>query len=232
MSTRGESGTAPEKIELQLPVGAEMLTGELSIPASATGVVVFAQGNDATRHSPRSRYLADVLARRGLATLLVDLLTPREQALDRETVRYRFDIPLLADRVIRLMEWVRQRPEAAKLPIGLYGSGTGGSAALYVAAERPLDVGAVVSRAGRPDLVGPALTDVTAPTLLIVGSRDIVVARINREALAWMPGVVALGVIPEATHLFAEPGALEDVANRSADWFTQHLRPLGARAAG
>ena len=233
MTSRGEPETAPNRIELQLPIGAELLTGELSIPApTATGVVLFAQNNEASRPSPRTRYIADVFARRGLATLLVDLLTPREQALDRETVRYRFDIPLLADRVIRLMEWLRQRPETATLPIGLFGSATGGSAALYVAAERPLEVAAVVSRAGRPDLVGPELTDVTAPTLLIVGSRDIVVARINREALAWMRGVVSLGIIPEATHLFAEPGALEDVAARSADWFTQHLRPLGARAAG
>ena len=209
-----------------------MLTGELSVPVPpVTGVVLFAQGSEA-RHSPRTRYIADVLARRGLATLLIDLLTAKEQVVDRETVRYRFDIPLLADRVIRLMAWVRQCPDVANLPIGLFGSGTGGSAALYVAAERPREVAAVVSRGGRPDLVGPALTDVTAPTLLIVGSRDIVVARINREALAWMPGVVSLGVIPDATHLFAEPGALEDVATRSADWFLQHLRPLGARAAG
>jgi pimeloyl-ACP methyl ester carboxylesterase len=194
-------------------------------------VILFAQGSEA-RHSPRTRYIADVLGRRGLATLLIDLLTTKEQVVDRETVRYRFDIPLLADRVIRLMEWVRQCPDVANLPIGLFGSGTGGSAALYVAAERPLEVAAVVSRGGRPDLVGPPLTDVTAPTLLLVGSRDIVVARINREAVAWMPGVVSLGVIPDATHLFAEPGALEDVATRSADWFVQHLRPLGARAAG
>jgi dienelactone hydrolase len=217
---------------VQLPIGIETLTGELSVPAPVTGVVLFTQGSDAARHSPRSRYISDVLVRRGLATLLVDLLTPREQVVDRETVRYRFDIPLLADRVIRLMEWTRERPEVATLPIGLLGTGTGGSAALYVAGERPREVTAVVSRAGRPDLVGPALTDVTAPTLLIVGSRDIVVARINREALAWMPGIVSLGVIPDATHLFAEPGALEEVAIRSADWFTQHLRPLGARAAG
>ena len=190
MNTRGESDPGPDRIELQLPIGAETLTGELAVPAQATGVVLFAQGSDATRHSPRSRYIADVLIHRGLATVLVDLLTPKEQVTDRETVRYRFDIPLLADRVIRLMEWTRLRPEVASLPIGLFGTGTGGSAALYVAAERPREVAAVVSRAGRPDLVGPALTDVTTPTLLIVGSRDIVVARINREALAWMPGAL------------------------------------------
>ena len=202
------------------------------VPDQPTGVVLFVQGSDASRHSPRNRYIAEVLTQRKLAILLIDLLTPQEQVVDRETVRYRFDIPLLADRLLRLIQWVRDRPEVATLPIGLFGTGTGGSAALYVAGERPTSIAAVVSRAGRPDLVGPALTDVTAPTLLIVGSRDIVVARINREALAWMPGVVSLGVIPDATHLFAEPGALEDVAARAADWFTQHLRPLGARAAG
>jgi pimeloyl-ACP methyl ester carboxylesterase len=228
MATR-EQGN---RFDVRLPVGEETLIGELLVPPESTGVVLFAQGSDASRHSPRNRYIADVLAQRSLATLLIDLLTPQEQVVDRETVRYRFDIPLLADRLIRLMHLVRERPEVATLPIGLFGTGTGGSAALHVAGERPTSVGAVVSRAGRPDLVGPLLTEVTAPTLLIVGSRDIVVARINREALAWMPGVVSLGVIPEATHLFAEPGALEDVALRAADWFAKHLRPLGARAAG
>ena len=229
MTSRGEPGL---RIDLQLPVGEETLTGELLVPEQATGVVLFAQGGDAGRHSPRNRFIADALAQRKIATLLVDLLTPKEQVVDRETVRYRFDIPLLADRVLNLMHWLRERPEVATLPLGLFGAGTGGSAALYVAGERPTSVAAVVARAGRPDLVGPVLTDITAPTLLIVGSRDIVVARINREALAWMPGVVSLGVIPDATHLFAEPGALEDVAARTADWFTQYLRPLGARAVG
>jgi putative phosphoribosyl transferase len=228
MTSRGE----PVRIDMQLPVGDERLTGELSVPEQATGVVLFAHGGDGSRHSPRNRYIADVLGQRKLATLQVDLLTLKEQVIDRETVRYRFDIPLLADRLLNLMHWLRERPEVATLPLGLFGAGTGGSAVLYVAGERPTSVAAVVARAGRPDLVGPVLTDIIAPTLLIVGSRDIVVARINREALTWMPGVVSLGVIPDATHLFAEPGALEDVAARTADWFTQYLRPLGARAVG
>ncbi|HYN06922.1 MAG TPA: dienelactone hydrolase family protein [Vicinamibacterales bacterium] len=228
MTSRGEVA----RIDFRIPIGDETLTGELSVPESAQGVVLFTQGSDASRLSPRNRYIAGMLAKRGLATVLIDLLTPKEQVVDRETVRYRFDIPLLADRVIRVIEWLRERPEAAALPVGLFGTGTGGSAALLVAAERASFVAAVVSRAGRPDLVGPPLTDVTAPTLLLVGGRDIIVARINREALVWMRGVVSLSVIPEATHLFSEPGALEEVASRTADWFVRHLRSAHARAAG
>ncbi|HEY7475231.1 MAG TPA: dienelactone hydrolase family protein [Vicinamibacterales bacterium] len=228
MTLRG----ATTRVEFRLPVGKEALAGELAVPEAPRGIVLFAQGSDASRHSPRNQYIAGILEKRGLATVLIDLLTTQEQVVDRETVRYRFDIPLLADRVIRLIEWLRERPDLGTLPLGVFGTGTGGSAALLVAAERPSLVAAVVSRAGRPDLVGPPLTDVTAPTLLLVGGRDIIVARINREALVWMPGVVSLSVIPDATHLFSEPGALEEVASRTADWFGQHLRAVGSRAAG
>ncbi len=143
------------RIELRIPVGDEWLVGELLVPQPASGVVLFAQGSDASRHSPRNRYIADVFLQRGLATLLIDLLTPKEQVVDRETVRYRFDIPLLADRLIWLIQWLRDRPRSPSLPMGLFGTGTGGSAALHIAAERPSQVAAVVSRAGRPDLVGP-----------------------------------------------------------------------------
>ena len=220
------------RIELRITVGKETVSGDLSIPESPKGVVLFAQGGDGGRASPRNQYIANTFEQRGFATLLIDLLTPQEQIVDRETVRFRFDIPLLADRVMRLIEWLRGCSEVAKLPIGLFGTGTGGSAALFVAGEWQREIGAVVSRGGRPDLVGPALTDVTAPTLLLVGSRDIVVARINREALVWMTGPVSLEVIEDATHLFAEPGALESVAGLSANWFSQHLQAFSARAAG
>ena len=229
MARRSESGT---RIEFRIAVGQETVTGDLSVPASPKGVVLFAQGGDGGRASPRNQYIANTLERRGLATLLIDLLTPKEQLLDRETIQFRFDIPLLADRVMRLIEWIRGCAEVSKLPIGLFGTATGGSAALFVAGEWTREIGAVVSRGGRPDLVGPALTDVTAPTLLLVGSRDIVVARINREALAFMRGTVSLEVIEDATHLFAEPGALESVAELSAKWFSQHLHAIGARAVG
>ncbi|WP_412539482.1 dienelactone hydrolase family protein [Longispora sp. K20-0274] len=195
------------------------LDGELTVPVPAAGVVVFAHGSGSSRHSPRNRYVAGRLAGAGFATLLVDLLTRAEDA----SPEARFDIPLLAGRLVGLVGSVRDWPGLTGLPVGLFGASTGAAAALVAAGDLPGDVAAVVSRGGRPDLAGGALGRVSAPTLLIVGGRDLDVLDLNRRAARELAGPVEVVVVPGATHLFEEPGALEEVADLAADWFTSHL---------
>ena len=207
------------------------LEGDLALPAATRGAVLFAHGSGSSRHSPRNRYVADVLNGAGLATLLVDLLTREEEAVDLRTAHLRFDIGMLADRLVDATAWLRQQPETADLRLGYFGASTGAGAALIAAARRPDAVGAVVSRGGRPDLAGPALGRVRAPTLLIVGEQDVPVIGMNEAALAELRCVKQLTIVPGATHLFEEPGALERVAALARDWFERHLL-AGNRAAG
>jgi dienelactone hydrolase len=199
------------------------LPGSLRIPDVARGVVVFAHGSGSSRHSPRNRYVASVLVETGLATLLMDLLTPREEAIDATTGRLRFDIGLLAERLIGATDWLGAERETRDLRVGYFGASTGAAAALVAAAERPDRVDAVVSRGGRPDLAGAALARVKSPTLLIVGGRDLTVIGLNRDALTRLRAEARIEIIPGATHLFEEPGALEQVADLARLWFTRYL---------
>ena len=201
-----------------VPVESVRLEGELSVPAATRGAVLFAHGSGSSRRSPRNRYVADLLNTSGLATLLMDLLTENEQQVD-----LRFDIPLLAKRLAAITQWLAERPEVASLKIGHFGASTGAGAALVAAAQIPHLVDAVVSRGGRPDLAGPALAGVRAPTLLIVGGADPVVLELNQKALGRMHCEKALKVIPGAGHLFEEPGALHKVADLARDWFVEKL---------
>jgi putative phosphoribosyl transferase len=214
---------------VRVGTGAAMLEGELRLPQGARGVVLFAHGSGSSRHSPRNRYVATLLNEAKLATLLLDLLTPAEEAIDARTAQLRFDIGLLAERLIGATDWLTEQPATRALRIGYFGASTGAAAALVAAAERPGIVGAVVSRGGRPDLAGPALAHVRAPTLLIVGGDDPQVIELNRQALAALPCVKQLVIIPGATHLFEEPGALEQVARLARQWFERCL--VRARAA-
>jgi dienelactone hydrolase len=198
------------------------LDGDLTVPDSARGIVVFAHGSGSSRRSPRNRSVAGVLHEAGLATLLFDLLTPAEEEIDLRTRHLRFDIALLAERLIGATDWLSAHPGTSELALGYFGASTGAAAALVAAAERP-SAAAVVSRGGRPDLAGDALERVRAPTLLIVGRRDDVVLDLNRQAMARMTAPVELEVVPGATHLFEEPGALEAVARLARDWFEKHL---------
>ncbi|GGT39830.1 dienelactone hydrolase family protein [Nonomuraea spiralis] len=195
------------------------MTGDLVIPDAAQGVVVFVHGSGSSRLSPRNRYVAEVLNRAGLGTLLFDLLTPEEEA-DRANV---FDIPLLAGRLLERTAWVRGQEAAAGLPIGYFGASTGAAAALWAAAEPDNEITAIVSRGGRPDLAGGRLAAVRAPTLLIVGGRDPIVVDLNEEAQRHLRADTRLTVVPGATHLFEEPGALESVAEHARDWFATHF---------
>jgi putative phosphoribosyl transferase len=208
-------------------VGVE-LEGELVAPASARGVVLFAHGSGSSRHSPRNRYVAGELQEAGLATVLVDLLTPAEEQVDARTGELRFDIDRLAVRVAALTDWVRQQEPTARLGVGLFGASTGAAAALVAAAMRPTSVAAVVSRGGRPDLAGEFLRLVRQPTLLIVGERDPTVLDLNRQAMRMLAGEARLEVVPGASHLFEEPGALERVARLARDWFVRHLPARGS----
>ena len=208
---------------VRISLGRSTLDGDLRVPAGAQGVVLFAHGSGSSRHSPRNRYVAGVLNDGGLATLLMDLLTPEEEAADARSGHLRFDIRLLADRLGVATEWLAQEPTTRDLRLGYFGSSTGGGAALVAAADRPEAIGAVVSRGGRPDLAGPALARVKAPTLLIVGGNDVPVIEMNREALAQLSAEKELAIIPGATHLFEEPGTLEEVARMARDWFIRHL---------
>ncbi|MEU1720558.1 dienelactone hydrolase family protein [Actinomadura sp. ATCC 39365] len=195
------------------------MTGDLVVPDAARGVVVFAHGSGSGRHSPRNRYVAEVLNKAGLGTLLFDLLTPEEEA-DRANV---FDIGLLAGRLLERTEELRGHEEAAGLPIGYFGASTGAAAALWAAAEPDNRIAAIVSRGGRPDLAGKRLAAVRAPTLLIVGGRDPIVIDLNEEAQRHLSAEHRLTVVPGATHLFEEPGALESVAEHARDWFTTYF---------
>ena len=201
--------------------GPVQLGGHLTVPEGATGIVLFAHGSGSSRHSPRNRYVAAVLNDAGLGTLLFDLLTVSEE-IDRSNV---FDIELLAHRLVDATAWLRSRPEASGRAIGYFGASTGAGAALWAAADQGADVAAVVSRGGRPDLAGPRLADVSAPTLLIVGGHDDLVLELNRSAQAQMRCETRLLVVPGATHLFEEPGTLDAAAAAARDWFTTHLAP-------
>jgi putative phosphoribosyl transferase len=210
---------------VQVPVEGQFLRGDLGVPPQPRGLVLFAHGSGSSRHSPRNQHVARRLEAAGFATLLADLLTEEEEAIDVQTAQLRFDIPLLAKRLVAIVDWLTAQPDLRRWAIGLFGASTGGGAALVAAAERPALVQAIVSRGGRPDLAGAALGRVQAPTLLIVGGYDEVVIDLNRQAMRRMPGPVALHVIPGATHLFEEPGALEEVATQAAAWFANHLPP-------
>ena len=201
----------------------ETLEGNLSLPDDAQGIVVFVHGSGSSRHSPRNRYVARILNDGGLATLLVDLLTEDEEAIDMLTADLRFDIELLSQRVIGATDWLKKNPDTRDLAIGYFGASTGAAAALVAAAERPDVVRAVVSRGGRPDLAGPALERVRAPTLLIVGGNDFPVIEMNRAALKQLQCEKRLEIIPGATHLFEEPGALNQVAMLARSWFERYL---------
>ena len=207
----------------RIPVGDVWLEGDLALPPHAIGVVLFAHGSGSSRHSPRNRLVAQALHRRGLATLLVDLLTQAEEVRDARTRELRFDIGLLADRVIGAVDWLTAEPETAALPAGLFGASTGAAAALVAAAARPGHIRAVVSRGGRPDLAGPALMQVSAPTLMLVGERDMPVIELNEQARNAMRVRAELRIVPRATHLFEEPGTLDRVAEEAGDWFITYL---------
>jgi predicted alpha/beta-hydrolase family hydrolase len=204
---------------------AVVLDGDLTIPPRATGIVLFAHGSGSGRHSPRNQFVARVIREAGIATLLFDLLTRDEEAEDDVTGRLRFDIGLLARRLVEAGKWIGSQPETQRLGIGYFGASTGGAAALVAAAETGSTIEAIVSRGGRPDLAGDRLESVRSPTLLIVGERDGTVLELNRGAYARLRCEKELKVIPRATHLFEEPGALEEVARLAADWFRRHLRP-------
>ena len=199
------------------------LEGNLAIPRGARGIVLFAHGSGSSRHSTRNRYVAGVLNQAGIATFLFDLLTAEEEREDLVTAKLRFDIPLLAERVAAATDWVANDPRTRGLRIGYFGASTGAAAALVAAAGRD-DIAAIVSRGGRPDLAGDALPKVAAPTLLIVGGRDTVVIELNESARKEMRAETELKIIPGATHLFEEPGALEQVARLAADWFARYLQ--------
>ena len=212
--------------EVHISAGRATLAGNLNIPMSATALVLFAHGSGSSRHSPRNQFVARTLNDTGLATLLFDLLTPEEELVDTRTAELRFDIDLLAKRLVHATKWAKREEQTRNLRIGYFGSSTGGGAALVAAAQLPDDVDAVVSRGGRPDLAGAALPKVQTPTLLIVGSQDDIVIELNEQARDQMRCEVKLEIIPGATHLFEEPGALEQVAKLASDWFL--LRASGS----
>ncbi|HMD47879.1 MAG TPA: dienelactone hydrolase family protein [Bryobacteraceae bacterium] len=222
-SVGGGAGLAIEHVPVLVPVDALRLEGILSVPTAARGVILFAHGSGSSRHSPRNRYVADILNESGLATLLIDLLTEDEHQVDLQTAHLRFDIGLLAQRLEIITEWLVDHPEVQRLSLGYFGASTGAAAALMAAAELPELVRAVVSRGGRPDLAGPSLAAVEAPTLLIVGGADTPVIDLNRRAMAHMHCDKELRIVPGATHLFEEPGALEKVAALARDWFLKKL---------
>jgi pimeloyl-ACP methyl ester carboxylesterase len=208
---------------VRVPAGPVWLEGNLSLPEQPRAVVLFAHGSGSSRHSPRNRYVARVLNEAKLATLLIDLLTLDEEVIDAHTAQLRFDIGLLAERLVDATDWLTQFPDTKQLPIGYFGASTGAAAALVAAAVRPDEVNAVVSRGGRPDLAGAALIHVQAPTLLIVGGDDVQVIQLNREALSQLRCEKQLAIVPGATHLFEESGALDEVARLACDWFQRHV---------
>ena len=210
--------------EAEIPAAPGRLIGDLETPVEPFGAVLFAHGSGSSRFSPRNRMVAQAMRERGLATLLVDLLTPEEDEEDRRTARLRFDISLLAERLVAAVDWLAREPRTAGLPVGCFGASTGAAAALVAAARRPQAVRAVVSRGGRPDLAGKELPLVRVPTLLVVGGADEPVIPMNRQAMGRLAGHAELAVVPGATHLFEEPGALEEVARLAREWFVRHLR--------
>jgi putative phosphoribosyl transferase len=224
-----KSGAGLAREGVRLDLGDVTLDGDLSLPPRALGLVLFAHGSGSSRHSPRNRFVAGVLHEAGLATLLMDLLTADEEILDDRSGQLRFDVGLLGQRLLGATEWLATDPRAAALPVGYFGASTGAAAALIAAAARPEIVRAVVSRGGRPDLAGGALLAVEAPSLLIVGGDDRHVLDLNREALAQLRSPKELVVVPGATHLFEEPGALERVAELARDWLVRYVPDTTAR---
>ncbi|HTD01922.1 MAG TPA: alpha/beta fold hydrolase [Chthoniobacterales bacterium] len=208
--------------EVRIPAGRAVLDGNLTLVDQKKALVLFAHGSGSSRHSPRNQFVARTLNEAGLATLLFDLLTPEEESVDLYTREHRFNIGLLAERLVHATKWAKQQKQTADLRVGYFGSSTGGGAALVAAAELPNEIGAVVSRGGRPDLAGEALPKVKAPTLLIVGGEDHVVIELNEQARAQMKCECKIEIVPGATHLFEEPGALEHVAKLASDWFLLH----------
>lgn len=215
-----------------MPVDQVSLDGDLHIPSDAEGIVLFAHGSGSSRFSPRNRYVAKVLQEAGLATLLFDLLTREEEEIDQHTRQLRFDIRLLAHRLVMVTDWLGQQPQTRELAVGYFGASTGAAAALVAAAKRPAIVKAIVSRGGRPDLAGSALKSVDAPTLLIVGGNDQPVIGLNQLAMQYLTCPVQLEIVPGATHLFEETGKLEKAAYLARDWFQQHLRSAQEPASG
>jgi len=211
---------------VRITAGDVLLEGNLGVPQGAAGVVLFAHGSGSSRHSARNRAVAATFRQAGLGTLLFDLLSAEEEAMDAHTMLLRFDIALLATRLMCAVDWIGNRAEVRGLPMGLFGASTGAGAALVAAARRPAVVRAVVSRGGRPDLAGAALPSVQAPTLLIVGEQDPEVLALNRQAQQALRCANELEIIPGATHLFEEPGALDKVAQLACDWFLRKLRQI------
>jgi len=212
------------KEEVSVPVGKSTIEGNLTIPSGAEGIVLFAHGSGSGRFSTRNQYVARVLNEAGIGTFLVDLLTKEEEEADTETGGFRFNINLLAERLAAATEWLKKNPATKSLAVGYFGSSTGAAAALIAATRFPKDVRTIVSRGGRPDLAIQQLHKVHVPTLFVVGSRDTEVLELNKEAMAQVPAEKRLEIIPGATHLFEEPGKLEEVARLSAKWFSAHLR--------
>jgi len=215
----------PQGLSVAIPAGSVVLEGALEVSDGRRGVVLFAHGSGSSRHSPRNRFVARSLREAGLATLLIDLLTVEEERSDAATGRLRFDIRLLAGRLAGITDWLGAHPETRGLPIGYFGASTGAAAALVAAAQRPAMVAAIVSRGGRPDLARPHLSAVRAPALFIVGERDLAVLDVTRAAMRELPGVTQLAMIAGASHLFEEPGALEEVARLAREWLARHLAP-------
>lgn len=210
--------------EITLPAAGTELGADLTIPRDSGAIVIFAHGSGSSRFSPRNRAVAETLNRRGLSTLLLDLLSEREQEVDERTGHLRFDIALLAERLVAAIDWVGEREQTRGMRIGLFGASTGAAAALVAAAQRPREVQAVVSRGGRADMAGPSLPEVRAPALLIVGSRDEAVIRMNQEAAERLDCRKELRIVEGASHLFEEPGKLEEVAALAAQWFDETLQ--------
>ena len=208
---------------IQIPDGRITLDADLRLPPEPAGLIVFAHGSGSSRQSRRNRDVAEALGAGGFATLLLDLLTSQEESVDQFTREFRFDIERLGRRVVAAVDWIAAQDELGAMSVGCFGASTGAAAALIAAAERPDRVGAVVSRGGRPDLAGDALPRVLAPTLLIVGGADEPVIQLNEEARSQMSATVRLEIVPGATHLFEEPGALEQVSRLALEWFGQHL---------
>lgn len=223
---------AVEATPVHIPASGVVLNADLTMPAEARAVIAFAHGSGSSRHSTRNRYVAQVLNGYRFATLLADLLTDKEETVDMRTRHLRFDIPMLADRLIDIADWLQQEPQTQKLNIGLFGASTGAGAALIAAARRPENIMAVVSRGGRPDLAGNYLPDVIAPVLLVVGENDPEVLELNKQTLAQLnPNARSkLEIVPNATHLFEEPGTLEAAALLAAEWFQTHAEEIGGKA--
>jgi putative phosphoribosyl transferase len=213
-----------QETAVRIPVGSVVVEGNLTVPSSARGVVLFAHGSGSSRFSPRNQYVAKVFNAQKIATLLFDLLTNEEDQEDLVTAEYRFNINLLAERLISATEWLKKDPRTKNYAFGYFGASTGAAAALIAAAKLPNDIVAVVSRGGRPDLAAAYLPRVAAPTLLLVGGLDTEVIELNRQAMAQMSAEKKLVIVPGATHLFEEPGKLEEVAKLSTDWFLRYLR--------